>query len=346
MAGEKGVVDRDSTVEAPHRRFDFRLDKQKAALHGISTETVVQTLRVALEGGSPATVHEEGERQPLLIAVRLPVERRSGREELGRLKVRAGDGSLVPLDELGNFSEVAEDQPIYHKNLERVVYVFAEAVGRGPVDALLAVIAKLKKSPLPDGFRVDWGGEGEWKVTKDSFRDLGLAFGCALVAIYVLLVYETNKFGLPLLIMVSIPLTFIGIMPGFFALKLIHSAPVGGYANPVFFTATAMIGTIALAGIVVRNSIILIDFVNNALKSGTPLKQALLDSGAVRFRPILLTASTTMLGAWPITTDPIFSGLAWALIFGLFASTVFTLFIIPVCYQLLYAGKQAPSPSD
>ena len=345
MSQEEAVRERDSTVEADRERLDFRLDKPKAALHGITTEAIVQTLRVALEGASPATVHLEGERQPLRIRVRLPVERRSGREELAHLQVKAGDGSLVSLDQLGTFERVPEDQPIYHKNLRRVVYAFAEVVGRGPVEALFAIEARLKNNPLPEGFSVDWGGEGEWKITKDAFRDLGLAFGGALIAIYALLIYQTNKFGLPLLIMVSIPLTFIGIMPGFYVLKLLHSAPIGGYANPVFFTATAMIGTIALAGIVVRNSIILIEFIHHALRDGKPLKQALLDSGAVRFRPILLTAATTMLGAWPITTDPIFSGLAWALIFGLFASTFFTLFVIPVGYQLIYAGKQAPAAS-
>jgi len=340
MATEPGVEDLDSSAEALHDRLDYQLDKQKAALHGITTQAVVQTLRLALEGATPAAIHQEGERQPLLIRLRLPVGKRSGAYELGRVRVKAADGNLVALSEIGRFQRVPEDQPIYHKNLKRVVYVFGEVVGRGPVEALLSVVRKLKADPLSPGFHVNWGGEGEWNVTRDAFRDLGLAFGAALIAIYILLVYQTNKFGLPLLVMVSIPLTFIGIMPGFFALKLLHSQLIGGYGNPVFFTATAMIGTIALAGIVVRNSIILIEFIDLALKDGRPLRDALLESGAVRFRPILLTAMTTMLGAWPIATDPIFSGLAYALIFGLFASTVFTLFIIPVCYSLIYGKKE------
>ena len=346
MAEEDGVCDLDSTLETPRNRLDFALDKQKAALHGITTESVVRTLRLALDGAVPATVHQQNERQPLLIRVRLPIEERSGPEELSRLKIKARDGSLVPLREIGAFRHVPEDQPIYHKNLRRVAYVFGEVVGRGPVDALFAIRSKLKSRPPAEGFEVEWGGEGEWKITKDAFRDLGLAFGGALIAIYVLLIHQTGKFGLPLLIMVSIPLTFIGIMPGFFLLKLFHGAPIGGYANPVFFTATAMIGTIALAGIVVRNSIILIDFIHNALDEGRPLKDALLESRAVRFRPILLTALTTMLGAWPITTDPIFSGLAWALIFGLLASTAFTLLVIPVAYWLIYGRKGMPVKAE
>jgi multidrug efflux pump subunit AcrB len=145
---------------------------------------------------------------------------------------------------------------------------------------------------------------------------------------------------MPLIIMAAIPLTMIGIMPGFWILNLILDSPVGGYNTPVFFTATAMIGMIALAGIVVRNSIILIDFIHHALRRGTPLKEAIVESGAVRMRPILLTAGAALLGNWIITLDPIFSGLAWSIIFGVFASTAFTLVVIPVVYWLIY-GKKA-----
>ena len=163
----------------------------------------------------------------------------------------------------------------------------------------------------------------------------------ALAGIYILLVYETASFLLPLIIMLSIPLTMIGIMPGFWLLNLIGSHPVMGIPNPVFFTATAMIGMIALAGIVVRNGIILIDFIKHAVARGTPLQQAIIESGAVRFRPIFLTAGAAMLGAWPITLDPIFSGLAWSLIFGLFVSTAFTLLVIPAVYMLIFGKAQA-----
>ncbi len=199
-----------------------------------------------------------------------------------------------------------------------------------------------RKNPLPEGIRVDWHGEGEWKITLDVFRDLGLAFSVAMLAIYVLLVYEMGSYLLPVIVMLSIPLTMIGIMPGFWLLNVFWNHPVGGYPNPVFFTATAMIGMIALGGIVVRNAIILIDFIKTNTGKGKSLKDAIIESGAVRFRPIFLTTGTTMLGAWPITLDPIFSGLAWSLIFGLLVSTAFTLVVIPTVYYLVYQNRPVP----
>jgi multidrug efflux pump subunit AcrB len=221
------------------------------------------------------------------------------------------------------------------------VYVTAEAAGRGPAYAVLALQRHFRAHPLPEGIRIDWRGEGEWKITVDVFRDLGIAFAAALLAIYVLLVFETKSYILPLVVMLSIPLTMIGIMPGFAILNAIVDRPVGGFANPVFFTATAMIGMIVLAGIVIRNGILLIDFIRTAVARGRPLREAILESGATRLRPIFLTAGTTMLGSWPITFDPIFSGLAWSLIFGLFVSTAFTLIVIPATYFLLYAKADA-----
>jgi multidrug efflux pump subunit AcrB len=149
-----------------------------------------------------------------------------------------------------------------------------------------------------------------------------------------------NSFFMPFLIMVSVPLTLIGIMPGFWLLNLLLASPVGGFDNPVFFTATSMIGMIALGGIVIRNSLVLIEFVQGAMKEGVGLREAILQSGAIRLRPIALTAATTALGAWPITLDPIFSGLAWALIFGLLASTVFTLVVVPVTFYALESGRE------
>jgi multidrug efflux pump subunit AcrB len=212
--------------------------------------------------------------------------------------------------------------------------------GKSPVNAVLNLSGHFKEQPLPEGTEVVWSGEGEWNITLDVFRDLGIAFGAALVLIYILLLIETGSYGMPLIIMGAIPLTMIGIMPGFWILNLIFNRPVGGYDTPIFFTATAMIGMIALAGIVVRNSIILIDFIHHALKRGTPLMDAIVESGAVRLRPIMLTAGAALLGNWIITLDPIFSGLAWAIIFGVFASTAFTLIVIPVVYWLIY-GKHA-----
>jgi multidrug efflux pump subunit AcrB len=187
--------------------------------------------------------------------------------------------------------------------------------------------------------RAVWNGEGEWKITLDVFRDLGIAFGVALIGIYFLLVVQTGSYAMPGILMISIPLTVIGILPGFWLLNALGAAPVGAYQNPVFFTATAMIGMIALSGIAVRNAILLIEFVHEALRAGLPLRDALLRAGAVRTRPILLTAGTALLSAVPITLDPIFSGLAWALIFGLVVSTAFTLVVVPVTYDLVYRDR-------
>ncbi len=192
---------------------------------------------------------------------------------------------------------------------------------------------------VPGDISVSFTGEGEWNLTLDVFRDMGLAFIAALVAIYILLVHQTRSFAIPLVVMMAIPLTIIGIMPGFWLLNALSGGTIGGFPNPTFFTATAMIGMIALAGIVTRSSIIIVDFIHLSLARGRSLKDAIIESCVVRLRPILLTAGVAMLSALPIATDPIFSGLAWALIFGLLASTVFTLLVIPVVYHLLYANK-------
>jgi len=192
---------------------------------------------------------------------------------------------------------------------------------------------------LPEGFTVDFAGEGEWKITLDVFRDLGLAFGAAMIGIYVLLVAQMRSFVIPVIVMLAIPLTVLGVMPGFWLLNVFSAHHVGGYLDPVYFTATGMIGMIALAGIVTRDSIILVDFIHLLLARGRSLFDAIMESRVVRLRPILLTAGAAMLGALPIIIDPIFSGLAWSLIFGLFASTLFTLFVIPVAYWLIYANR-------
>ena len=199
---------------------------------------------------------------------------------------------------------------------------------------------KHAKDPCPGGAEVVWTGEGEWKITLDVFRDLGLAFAGAMLLIYILMVQQTGSYLIPLVQMISIPLTIIGIMPGFWLLNLYVGTTIGGYANPVYFTATAMIGMIALAGIADRNAILLIDFIQHVRARGASLKDALVESGAVRIRPILLTAGAAMLGAWPITLDPVFSGLAWSLIFGLVVSTAFTLVLVPVVYHMLYEEKR------
>jgi multidrug efflux pump subunit AcrB len=373
---EPGLADVDDFREVPIRKLVFVTDQEKAALAGVSVADIAQTIRLALDGASSDTVRLAGERNPLRITIRLPRPLRSSPDDLARIRVKGVGGQLVPLAELGTWVTARVDQTIYHKNLERVAYVLAETAGRPPAECIVDVMADRAElrdrhaagptpkpvgsgwlstaNPrpvslrsyftngsgiawaVPEGVRVEFAGEGEWKITLDVFRDLGLAFGAAMLMIYVILVAQTKSFLLPVVVMLAIPLTVLGVMPGFYLLNAAAGQDIGGYANPVYFTATAMIGMIALAGIVTRDSIILVDFIQLAVRRGRPVFDAILESRVVRLRPILLTAGAAMLSSIPITLDPIFSGLGWSLIFGLFASTVFTLFVIPVTYWLLY----------
>lgn len=333
-----GLVDSDDLAIAAQPRLAFVLDRQKAALNGISAADVANTLLLALGGQAPATVHTPTERTPYLIELRLPRAARSSVDDLTALKMRAADGGMVTLGELGEFRSTFAEQPIYHKDLRRVAMVTAGTAGISPVNEVLWLEPRAARI-LPPGYVADFTGEGEWHVTVQVFRDLGIAFGAALFFIYVLLVAQTGSTAMPLIIMAAIPLTLIGIMPGFFILNLITSRTVSGYADPVYFTATAMIGMIALAGIVVRNSIILIDFIHLGVKHGRSLEEAVIEAGAVRLRPIALTAGAAMLGSAAIALDPVFSGLAWAFIFGIFASTAFTLIVVPLVYYLVYRNS-------
>jgi len=381
LSREDLVVDVDTTVEDPQHKLAFVVDREKAALSGISSEDIGRTLELALTGLRATGLHFPGEANPLEIVLQLPRPKRSDPSDLrslylkgrpGYAQVREGMGlraapvPVVQLGELGDFRSSVQDQTIYHKNLRRVAYVFADTAGRAPAEAIADVISDRALGPdrgeegasprpleqrsylrngagipwsVPPGISVVWNGEGEWKITVEVFRDLGIAFGLACLGIYILLVYQTGSYFMPLILMISIPLTILGIMPGFWLLNHLGVREVAGIPNPTFFTATAMIGMIALAGIAVRNAILLIEFVHESLRSDADLYRALLASGAVRFRPIFLTAGTAMLAAWPITLDPIFSGLAWALIFGLFVSTTFTLAVIPATYYLIYGNR-------
>jgi len=376
LADEPGVVDVDDVREAAQTRLTFITDKEKAALNGLTTEQIAGTLRAVLEGGTAGLIRSDTERNPLRIELRLPVDRRTSAADLARVEVKGDNGQLVPLAELGHWDTARVDQTIYHKNLQRVAYVFAETAGRPPADVVVDILTDrtaldqtaegvqrvgngwVTTGParpvgertflsnggglswaVPAAFTVDFAGEGEWKITLDVFRDLGLAFGAAMIAIYILLVAQMGSFTIPLVVMLAIPLTILGVMPGFWLLNTLNAQHVGGYLDPIYFTATGMIGMIALSGIVTRDSIILVDFIHLSLGRGRSLFEAIMESRVVRLRPILLTAGAAMLGAVPIIIDPIFSGLAWSLIFGLFASTLFTLFVIPVAYWLLYANK-------
>ena len=273
--------------------------------------------------------------------------------------------SLVSLAELGQWQQTKVSQPILHKDLVPVIYVTAELAGRTPAEVIADLSADLITDEashsvtqnewqnrtylqsgggepwrLPEGTSYSFSGEGEWKITLDVFRDMGIAFAFALVGIFFLLKLQTSSSALALIIMSAIPLTIIGIMPGFWLLNQFGERTVAGAPDPVLFTATAMIGMIALAGIVVRNSLILVEFITLARAKGMNIKQSLLAAGEVRMRPVLLTAGTTMLGNLVITLDPVFSGLALAIIFGIIASTLFSLFVVPMVYFLVFEDNQ------
>ncbi|MCB9857477.1 MAG: efflux RND transporter permease subunit [Phycisphaerales bacterium] len=366
---EPCVVDVDDTIESVQTKIVFVADREKAAINGVAVADIAATLDTALAGMSAGIIHDPDERNPLAILVRLPRADRSSEIDLAQIRVHGSGGMLVPLAELGHWEERRVDQTIYHKNLRRVAYVFGDTAGRAPAEAVVDMladridapnsnssdrhaIANSKPRPLsgrtyltpgsdlpwsvPSGIDVDFAGEGEWKITLDVFRDLGLAFAAALVGIYVLLVAQMKSFVVPVVVMLAIPLNLLGIMPGFWLLNAVGANQIGGYSDPIFFTATGMIGMIALAGIVTRDAIILIDFIHLSQSRGRSLFDAIMESRVVRLRPILLTAGTALLSAAPITIDPVFSGLAWSLIFGLLASTLFTLFVIPIAYWLIY----------
>ncbi|MEE4277726.1 MAG: efflux RND transporter permease subunit [Halieaceae bacterium] len=391
---EAHVVEVDSSLEAPQRRLRFHVDQQKAALSGVSTDDVAQTLLMANEGIVAAYLHDPRELKPLPIELRLAPEQRDQTVDLERLTVRGRPGvvkqtspqglelapqPLVPLGELGEFREDRDDTPIHRKDLLPVVYVTAELNGRPPGEVIADLVADYRETGerdesaegrssgsgstrswesrsffsngggdawrLPEGTRVVWAGEGELKITLDVFRDMGLGYLFALLAIFALLRVQTGSSALTAIIMLAIPLTIIGIMPGFWAMNHIGERVIAGAPEPVLFTATAMIGMIALAGIVVRNSLILVEFIAQARAEGMAVREAVIAAGAVRMRPVLLTAGTTLLGNLIITLDPVFNGLALAIIFGIVASTLFTLLVVPAVYLLVYDREDAPAPS-
>lgn len=372
---EDFVREVDTSVPDDYQVWRFVVDREKAALSGISARDIHQSIKAATAGWTIDFLQQPTEINPLPIEIRLPRGLRDNPDHLLSLYIRGRSGiaqqsdgaglvtapaPLVPLAELGEFIETTADRPILHKNLRPVSYVYAEPVGRVPADVVADVMADQnsdsnKVTPhwqrhyfnngsgigwqVPEDIEVVWSGEGEWKITLDVFRDLGIAYAVALLGVYIVMVLQTGLKAVAGIMMLSIPLTVIGIMPGFWFLNM-FSADIAGYPNPALFTATAMIGMIALAGIVVRNALILIDFIQQRLQGDCSLKEALFDAGAARTRPILLTAGTTMLANIVITLDPIFNGLAWAVIFGITASTLFTLLVIPVVYYMMYNGVE------
>jgi len=332
-----GVVDVDWYVEGPGPKLELEVDREKAARAGVSPEVVARTLRVALAGADAAHLSDPRSREPVPVTLRLDRAQRSGIAELLAVDVHGASGQLVPLSELVKPVETKRAPFVYHKNLRPVTYVLGDVAGaaESPVYALLDMgerIEAIRDSagrPLEilfsgrpeDGTRSALVWDGEWQVTHDVFLDMGIAFGAVLVLIYLLVVGWFRSFVTPMIIMAPIPLTLIGIVPA-------HA--LGG----VFFTATSMIGFIALAGIIVRNSILLVDFVNLELEAGEPLAAAVTKAAAVRFRPIALTAAALVVGGVVILLDPIFQGLAVALISGVVVSTALTLVVIPLLYYM------------
>jgi len=344
-AGTDGVVDVDWMVEAPQEKRVVTVDREKAALHGVPAAAVVRTLRLALSGENLGLVHLPEEAEPVNLHVVMPRSERSSLDDLGDIRLGSMGGNLVPLSELVRVETTVESPSRHRKNLQPVVYVTGDVSGRleSPVYAILQMAKEIEQLPaLAPGQGValeqlytaqplstekpalKW--DGEWHITYEVFRDLGIAFGLVLILIYLLIIAWFRSFTVPLVMMIAIPLSLVGILPGHWLFG-------------AFFTATSMIGFIALAGIMVRNSVLLIDFVNLALERGASLHEAVIEAGAVRFRPILLTAGTVVVGAFVILFDPIFQGLAIALMTGAIASTALTLVVVPLVHYMVERRK-------
>jgi multidrug efflux pump subunit AcrB len=344
-----GVVDTDWYVEDPQPRLVMRVDEVKAAEHGIAVADVAHVLALALSGTEAGLIHDKTAREPIPAMVELDRADRSSEQGLENIRLPGADGSMVSLRELLIIEHQTIEPSIYHKNLRRVVYVTGDVAGaeESPVYAIMKMNKDLDHLTLPAGYTLarynasmpestdhysmKW--DGEWQITIEVFRDLGLAFAAVLVLIYVLVVGWFRSFIVPLIIMAPIPLTLVGILPAHWILG-------------AFFTATSMIGFIAGAGIIVRNSIILVDFIELRRRQGIPLSQAVIDAGAIRFRPMLLTAAAVVVGASVILTDPIFQGLAVSLIAGAVASTFLSWPTIPILYYMVHSRREAEIPSE
>ncbi len=336
-----GVVDTDWYVEDPQPRLVMRVDEVKAAEHGIAVSDVTHALALAISGTEVGLIHDQAAREPVPAMVELDRADRSSVQGLENIRLPGADGTMVSLRELVIVEHKTIERSIYHKNLRRVVYVTGDVAGaeESPVYAILKMNKALDHLTLPAGYTLarynasmpkstdhysmKW--DGEWHITIEVFRDMGLAFAAVLILIYVLVVGWFRSFIVPLIIMAPIPLTLVGIMPA--------HALLGA-----FFTATSMIGFIAGAGIIVRNSIILVDFIELRIRQGMPVAEAVIDAGATRFRPMLLTAAAVVVGASVILTDPIFQGLALSLIAGAVASTFLSWPTIPVLYYMGHSG--------
>ena len=335
------VVDVDDSSIAAAPKKLLLVDRQKAAMLGVPQQAIVTTLRAGLAGEATAYLHDES-KYPAAAVLQLPPERHGDLNALLALSVRSAAGKLVPIRELVTVSDSVREQPVYHKDLLPVNFVVADMAGKldSPLYGVFSMRSELAKIATPGGgtlveyfihqpedayreYALKWDGESQ--ITYETFRDMGAAYGVGLILIYLLVVAQFGSYLTPLIIMAPIPLTIIGVMPG--------HALLGAQ-----YTATSMIGMIALAGIIVRNSILLVDFINLQVKEGVPFKRAIVHSAITRAQPIMLTGLAAMLGAFFILDDPIFNGLAISLIFGIFVSTVLTLVVIPTLYYVAYRG--------
>ncbi|MDO8414525.1 MAG: efflux RND transporter permease subunit [Gallionellaceae bacterium] len=337
------IVGIDDSVAEAAPKLLLRILQSKAALLGVAPRDIADAIQVALSGQDVTALHDATAKYALPLRLGLPAEQRSRIDDVLKLKVRAHDGVLVPLSEVVQVIPAERDYPIYHKDLLPVVYVFGDMAGKldSPLYGMFGINSKVSGAQLEQGGALDvhyfkqpsnpYAGyalkwDGEWQVTFETFRDMGIAYGVGLILIYLLVVVQFKSYLVPLVIMMPIPLTLIGVMPG--------HALLGAQ-----FTATSMIGMIALAGIIVRNSILLVDFINLQLRNGVGLQHAVIAAASARAKPIILTGLAAMLGALFILDDPIFNGLAISLIFGILVSTLLTLIVIPVLYYAMLYKK-------
>ena len=332
-----GVVDVDWYVEDDQPKVRLVVDQEKAAFNGVSEDDVARAMQLASAGYQAGLLHQASEKEDIPLTLRLDRPTRSDLDRIQSLQIAGRSGQLIPLREIVRVEQVTEDKSIYHKNLMPVTYVTADVAGamESPVYAILKLGPEIDQFQIPEGYRIEqrlaalpsdssryamkW--DGEWHITYEVFRDLGIAFAAVLILIYGLVVGWFQSFQTPLIIMAAIPFSLVGILP---AHGLLHA----------FFTATSMIGFIAGAGIVVRNSIILVDFIELRLREGKPLDEAVIDAGAVRFRPMMLTAAAVVVGSSVILFDPIFQGLAIALMAGEIASLLLSRMTVPVLFYV------------
>jgi multidrug efflux pump subunit AcrB len=332
------VVDIDWMVEEEQKEYQLVINKEKAMLYGVAPQQIAHTMNLALSHRPVASLYDEDAVRQVGIMLALDEKEKSTLQEIIQLNVQSNQGNMIPIADLVEINPIVSAKSIYRKNQKRVVYVMADMAGEleSPAYAILGMEEKLKNISMPQGYTINemylgqpefeddytvkW--DGEWQITLEVFRDLGIAFLGAIILIYILIVGWFQNFKAPIVMMVAIPLSLIGII-------------LGHWMMGAFFTATSFIGMIALAGIMVRNSVLLIDFINLRTNEGIPLKQAAIEAGAVRTTPILLTAGTVVIGAFVILFDPIFQGLAISLMGGTIVSTFLTLLVVPLVYYMI-----------